>query len=401
MKFKINKMIKLALRPNLIYPVFIIIWTFLRKITSILISKIFNFKGSIIYTFLMFFGEIAGGIIFYIYLKRYTAKKRWNALIINIISSSVSAKKVQIKKSADNKIIKIFLIFMTGFFDFFEFILSTYYINKIHKMSTTLQTRFGVVLIVASSLLSRYLLKFQLFKHHILSLIFLGVGILLLIISEYLFQVYDLILTVNNLTIGILFSILSHMSIAFNNTIEKYLIDTNFMNPYLLLTFQGIIGLIFTIICALYENPIPDIQNLYDNNSSGMLALFIILILLYTILGALKNIYRMNTILLFTPMNKHLADIIINPIYIIYYFSVGEDFMKDGQRDYFYFFTNLLLLIIFDIFGLIFNEFIVLFCGGLDFNTYESISLRSDAISEMIDLTRIETYTNYDSSLDK
>ena len=37
---------------------------------------------------------------------------------------------------------------MTGFFDFFEFILSTYYINKIHKMSITLQTRFGVVLIV-------------------------------------------------------------------------------------------------------------------------------------------------------------------------------------------------------------------------------------------------------------
>ena len=232
-------------------------------------------------------------------------------------------------------------------------------------------------------------------------MIFLGVGILLLILSEYLFQVYDLILTVNNLTIGIIFSILSHMSIAFNNTIEKYLIDTNFMNPFLLLTFQGIIGLIFTIISALYENPIPTIKNLYDNNSSGMFTLFVLLILLYTIIGALKNIYKMNTILLFTPMNKHLADIIINPLYIIYYFSIGEDFMKDDRRDYFYFFTNLLLLIIFDIFGLIFNEFIVLFCGGLDFNTYKSISLRSDAFSEMIDLTRIDTSINYDNSLYK
>ena len=349
----------------------------------------------------MFLGEIAGGIIFYIYLKRCAAKKKWNVLIINIINSSVSAKKVPIKKGADNIIIKIFLIFMTGFFDFFEFILSTYYINKIHKMSTTLQTRFGVVLIVVSSLLSRCLLKIQMFKHHIFSLIFLGVGILLLILSEYLFQVYDLILTVNNLTIGIIFSILSHMSIAFNNTIEKYSIDTNFMNPFLLLTFQGIIGLIFTIISALYENPIPTIKNLYDNNSSGMFTLFVLLILLYTIIGALKNIYRMNTILLFTPMNKHLADIIINPLYIIYYFSIGEDFMKDDRRDYFYFFINLLLLIIFDIFGLIFNEFIVLFCGGLDFNTYKSISLRSDAFSEMIDLTRIDTSINYDNSLYK
>ena len=39
----------------------------------------------------MFLGEIAGGIIFYIYLKKYTAKKKWNVLIINIINSSVSA----------------------------------------------------------------------------------------------------------------------------------------------------------------------------------------------------------------------------------------------------------------------------------------------------------------------
>ena len=36
----------------------------------------------------------------------------------------------------------------------------------------------------------------------------------------------------------------------------------------------------------------------------------------------------------FNPMNKNLADIIINPLYIIYYFISGVDFMKIGEKNY-------------------------------------------------------------------
>ena len=67
-------MIKVSLRPNLIYPFYLIMWTFLRKIVSIIISKVFKFKGSIIYTFLMFFGEITGGLFFYLNQKSYFKK---------------------------------------------------------------------------------------------------------------------------------------------------------------------------------------------------------------------------------------------------------------------------------------------------------------------------------------
>ena len=69
-------MIKVSLRPNLIYPFYLIIWTVLRKIVSILMSKIFEFKGSIIYTYLMFLGEMIGGFIFYKYQTRIGNKKR-------------------------------------------------------------------------------------------------------------------------------------------------------------------------------------------------------------------------------------------------------------------------------------------------------------------------------------
>ena len=386
-------MIKISLRPNLIYPIYLIISTFLRKIVTILISKFFSFKGSVIYTFLMFLGELIAGFLFYRYQTNFIEEKTKQIVLNNNkLSSKISFIKKQSKMMRPDNIIKfIFLIFMTGSFDFFEFILSTYYISKFHKISGTLQTRLGGILMVISSLLYWYLLKFQKFKHQIFSIIILGLSIIILIISEFLFQTYDMILTVKNLALVIFFSILSQMCIAFNNTIEKYLIDYNFLNPFLLLTFQGIIGIGFTIICGIFENPFPALKNAYDDNSSGMFVILLFMLLLYTIFGALKNVYRMYTIMLFTPMNKHLADILVNPIYIIYYFSMGDDFKLDGQSNYFYFFLNLFLLIIFDICGLIFNEFLTLLCCGLEFNTYSSITSRASTNAEMDDMVDLET----------
>ena len=391
-------MIKISLRPNLVYPIYLIISTFLRKIVTILISKFFSFKGSVIYTFLMFLGELIAGFLFYRYQTKFIEEKtKQNVLNSNKLSSKISFIQKESKMMRPDNVIKyIFLIFMTGSFDFFEFILSTYYISKFHKISGTLQTRLGGILMVFSSLLYWYLFKFPKFKHQILSIIILGLSIIILIISEFLFQTYDMILTVKNLALVIFFAILSHMCVAFNNTIEKYLIDYNFLNPFLLLTFQGIIGIVFTIICGIFENPFPALKNVYDDNSSGMFVLLLFMLLLYTLFGALKNVYRMYTIMLFTPMNKHLADILVNPIYIIYYFSIGDDFKLDGESNYYYFFLNLFLLIIFDICELIFNEFLILLCCGLEFNTYSSITSRASINEEMNQETDEQDIDNND-----
>ena len=110
---------------------------------------------------------------------------------------------------------------------------------------------------------------------------------------------------------------------------------------------------------------------------------FLFLLLLYLIFDMLKNIYRMFIISQMTPIHKSLADIIINPIYIIYYFAEGNDFIKNIKRNYLFFFTNLILSIIFDICGLIFNEFIILFCCRLDHDTFKSISFRAESLEEL------------------
>ena len=68
---------------------------------------------------------------------------------------------------------------------------------------------------------------------------------------------------------------------------------------------------------------------------------------------------------------------ILNPIYFIVYFVLGEDFMTKGKRNYVYFFINLIIGLIISFTGLVFNEFLILFFCNLDKDTYLQISKRS------------------------
>ena len=152
-------MLRLGIRPNLIYPIYFIICTFLRKISTILISKIFKFSGSLIYTFLMFLGELIGGYFVFKYQNKFIKEKKEQNEIKSNKFSLIEGEE-QGMKISDNRYKILFLIFMTAFFDFFEFILSTYYIDRIKRISRTLQIRLGVTLIITSSLLTGYLLQF-------------------------------------------------------------------------------------------------------------------------------------------------------------------------------------------------------------------------------------------------
>ena len=69
-------MIKFALRHNLIYPFQLIIWNFIRLLLTELIKKKFFFSNSLLYTFLMFLGELFAGIIFYFYQKQFNKKNK-------------------------------------------------------------------------------------------------------------------------------------------------------------------------------------------------------------------------------------------------------------------------------------------------------------------------------------
>ena len=81
-------------------------------------------------------------------------------------------------------------------------------------------------------------------------------------------------------------------------------------------------------------------------------------------------------------MAKTLTDYILNPFYHIYDFFRGKDFLINGNMKYFYFILNLILSFIITICGCIYNEFIVLFCYKLEFDTHDQISRRATLLAK-------------------
>ena len=62
-------MIKISTRKNILYLLLLFAYYYLRKIDGIIISKVLDFHSSFIFTFLMAFGELFGGLAIYLYQK--------------------------------------------------------------------------------------------------------------------------------------------------------------------------------------------------------------------------------------------------------------------------------------------------------------------------------------------
>ena len=82
-------------------------------------------------------------------------------------------------------------------------------------------------------------------------------------------------------------------------------------------------------------------------------------------------------------MAKTLSVYILNPFIYIYYFIIENDFMSDGEKNYFYFIINIIIAFIISFFGCVFNEFLVLSFCGLDHETHFSVSIRAENAKEL------------------
>ena len=374
-------MIKLTKRRNIIYIVQIVIWSNLRLITKILLSKLYGFGKSPIFTFLMFFGEFSAGSIVYKYQSKYLRKKENAGIVAKNIYNNHFPLDIYHHKTNRYKI--SLLLFFAAFLDYIEFAISTFYINKFIFISDSLDNRCYSFLVICNAFAYTYFLKFNIFKHQIFSLIIILVCFIITIASETAFQNINEIFTYSEFTLSLGLIILEYFFLSMMDTIDKYLLEFESVDPFLIIIIEGFIGSILGIIFCIAENPFPEIKYIYNSNSSSSFILFIFLLFFYYIFGALRNSFRIMINKLYSPMVLTLSDYFLNPIYIIYNYIDGDFKSKNGQN-IFYFVLNLILSILTVISTFIFNEFIVLFCFGFERNTYDQITRRS--IDEKIEM---------------
>ena len=350
---------------------FIILFSFhyIRKIEGMLISKILHFNDSLTFNFLMFSGEFLGGLSVILYHKIYFLHQ------INI-RQKLGVKIGARMRPSDNWIKIIILIFFAAFFDFNEYTISCK-IPELAIISATSESRLCIIITIISSLLCTYALRIKTGKHHTFSLIGMSICSVIILILELIYKSKGNDFGKLILSYALVFC--RHGFISLIDVTEKYLVEYNFINKYKILSTEGFFGILLCITFSVIskKNPLTTINKVYKELDVGESILLIFFFVLYFFLSAGVNIYKIICNVVYTPMAKSLPAYFLNPLFIIYYFIWENDFTSGGEQNYFYFIMNVILSIIIDIFALIYNEFFIINCFGLEKQTHYEISQRS------------------------
>jgi len=209
-------------------------------------------------------------------------------------------------------------------------------------------------------------------------------SLIIIFIIMIIILVFDF--SINKETINLLgsygYGIFSCLSRAFLDTIEKYLFEFDYLNPYKVLMLEGLIGCLLIPILLFFDTTYNDFDSfiyiINNGNITGKrnienIILLIILLIIYFILTYFKNIYRVLTIKTYSPMTRALTESIIDPFDFIC--QIVKNNNKENEILYYIFIT--ILLFITSFLSLIYNDFIVLYCCGLEYNTHLEIHKRA------------------------
>ena len=378
-------MIKIKLGKNLIYLFIYIISWIIRLVIRTVTKEIYpDFVYMVLYMYIL--GEIIGGLSIYLYQYRNSQKNKQTKLFNITLTTN---KDIMKYKDKNFKI--IILIILAAIFDFFKNIIEFYNTPKSNdKNRNNFYLRIGAVTTISSSLLCKYSINFKFGKHHKASLIFISSCLIIEIILEIIFKpkeifpgpyLFERFLTIFRLIIE-----------SFNDCTKKYLVEVNYIDPFKLIMYEGILELIFNIIFRLSKNMIniQQIGEFFRNNSPGKICGLIFSLLGILLLSGLLSLYKIYCITFYSPMIKNLTDYILVPIINILSFIFKIDFYNSVA----YFIICEIISIIVDFFGFLYNEFIILYCLGLEHDTKFDISSRVELIenppSEMFDNVELE-----------
>ena len=82
---------------------------------------------------------------------------------------------------------------------------------------------------------------------------------------------------------------------------------------------EGIINFLLSSIYSIFYNPFDKISHIYQEKETGKFTLLIFLMLLYSVLSAFVNIYKLLCNVLYSPMTKYLASYFLSSPFITIY----------------------------------------------------------------------------------
>lgn len=336
--------------------------------------------------FLVVFPKILSCLFFiisHIIIKIYHIQKV-NTLIINN-ERHEEVKEVFEKKKSFSYIPVIFLLLFMSLIDVLGLLFLYLPKNKGEKINllfANIDIIPRTLFIFVTCLLCNKILKYTIKKHQMFSFILFGIGLLVYSSSMILwvikqdnihFNGYSVIASLF-MGLGILF--LTYGTIALIEVLEKYLMEIHYVNPYIIVFFEGLFDVIlFLCYFAIFENINKDFFTPFSfmirNNTLG--------IILFVIVKLFFDLCRIQTNYHFSPTLRFIVDM-LHSFIVLFMLNLTEK-------------EILILVLVFVGFffsfsgSLIYNEFIVLYFFGLGFSTNKEIEIRASV--ETLKMTRI------------
>jgi hypothetical protein len=357
-------MIKCGQRSNLLHPFMLVLaYGFIKKIEDIIDDnyKVGKYFKQILYCFSRFFF----GLITFLYTDY---KKK---VVKGYSFMGIDAKELYKNKTkTDGKFKTCVLLFFASYFDFIVSSIRTFYI-KGDAIIKSIKSRLRCTHIFLVGILCYFTIRIELNRHHIFSLIILFICCMIIIINEIIYIENK---TVRKNYYPMALTIASNIARTFLDTTEKYLFEFNEINMFLVIMVEGIINVISFIIYFLAEGSPTQFEDSkyikpFENRESLNFFILILLLILYFLFSGLRNIYRVTTIKIYSPVVRALTEAIFDP------FLIGSS-LFDYKNTSFYW-INMVCLVIMVFASLVFTEFIVLYCCGLEFYTHIEISRRA------------------------
>ena len=358
------------------YPLMFFLCAILRKIVEIILkSRPYKNNIDFLIPFLIFFSQCLFGYIIYIcYSKKTNLNKGTKKNVLSPFKEeSFLSTSNKSTFSNDGKIKIIFLILFASFFNFIGTIIrNDDVLNFLSKEedNSQLNVRVRGIQIIISSLLCHYTIRINIYKHQKLSLIIISffyailIGVELYISNQILSKIAVLSIC-----------IISNLFRSFLDVTEKYLFEFNYINIFLMMTYEGLTGLFFDIIAILSGNSFKNEGNnlLNSLSKSGLeVFIFIVLIIFYIVISGFKNAYRVTTNKYYSPISRALIESTIDP-FLFLYISLTSDKKDEFELFWTHFSIVFFCLMIISLFSLVYNDFIILYCCGLEYNTYSEI----------------------------
>ena len=200
---------------------------------------------------------------------------------------------------------------------------------------------------------------------------------MIIVITEYIYE------KLIDLNLAVLFNFSLYFFNSCLDVSEKYLLEYNYVNPFKLYMYEGLFGIIITSIFSIYVNPFKEIKEEFDQEKNKLkLYLLIFFLVIYFLSSGGRNIYRILTNKLYSPMTRTLTDCILDPILLIFYYLFEEDFKSDEKQNILFFIINIIASFLIVFCSCVYNELFVLFCCNLEYDTYHQISIRASLIEK-------------------